>query len=206
VIGVVKDFHFQSLHTPIRPLLFAFSNRAHNYILIKTSTADFARKLAAIEKAYRQVEPVFGFEFSFMEDGLNRQYAAEERTGYILAVFSFTAIVIAAFGLFGMSMLAFQQRIKEVSIRKVLGASPVNLLVLLLGGFTRLILVAVIIAVPFAWYVMDGWLDNFTYQVTIHPLTFVAAALLLLSISWITLSYFTVKATRLNPAETLRSE
>ena len=206
VIGVVKDFHFQSLHEPIRPLIFVLSGDAFNYILIKMSTENFNAKLAAIEKIYKTVEPVFGFEFSFLADDLNSQYAAEERTGNILGVFSFIAIGIACFGLFGMSLLTFHQKIKEISVRKVLGATALNLLVLLMGGFTKLIVIAIALAVPIAWWMMDGWLGNFSYQVRIDPLVFVASGLILIVISWITLSYFTVKATQLNPAETLKNE
>ena len=206
VIGVVKDFHFQSLHEPIRPILFALSDEEFNYILIKMNTSGFSEKIKTIEETYKKFEPIFGFEFAFMEDHLNKQYEAEQRTGNILATFSFIAILIACFGLFGMSMLTFYQKIKEVSIRKVLGASFGNLLVLLVGDFTKLILISVVIAVPFAWWIMDEWLNNFSYQIDINPLVFMISGLILIVISWITLSYFTVKASRLNPAETLKNE
>jgi putative ABC transport system permease protein len=206
VIGVVKDFHFQSLHEPIRPILFALSDEEFNYILIKMNTSGFNKKIQTIEQTYKKFEPIFGFEFAFMEDHLNKQYEAEQRTGNILATFSFIAILIACFGLFGMSMLTFYQKIKEVSIRKVLGASFGNLLVLLIGDFTKLILISVVIAVPFAWWIMDEWLNNFSYQININPLVFMISGLILIVISWITLSYFTVKASRLNPAETLKNE
>ena len=206
VIGVVKDFHFQSLHEPIRPLIFRFTKEAYNYFLIKINPENFSQKIAAIEKAYKIAEPYYGFEFTFLDDSLNRQYAAEQRTGVILGTFSFIAIAIACFGLFGMSMLTFQQKVKEISVRKVLGATPANLLVLLLGNFTKLIILSIVIAVPVVWWIMDGWLDNFSYQVNIHPLVFVASGLVLISISWVTLSYFGLKASRLNPAETLKSE
>jgi putative ABC transport system permease protein len=206
VIGMVKDFHFQSLHEPIRPLLFALSKKAFNHIVIKLNTENFDTKIAAIEKAYKTVEPYFGFEFAFLEDNLNQQYAAEQRTGSILGTFSFIAISIACIGLFGMSMLTFHQKIKEISVRKVLGASSLNLLVLLLGNFTKLILLAIVVAIPFVWWIMDRWLQNFTYQVNIHPVIFLVAGLGLLIISWLTLSYFTFKASQLNPAETLKNE
>lgn len=206
VIGVVKDFHFQSLHEPIRPLIFVLSQRAFNYIVIKLNTSDFDQKISAIEKAYKTAEPYFGFEFTFLEDSLNQQYAAEERTGSILGTFSFIAIFIACFGLFGMSLLTFHHKIKEISVRKVLGASPFNLLVLLLGNFTKLIFVAIVLAIPVVCWMMDRWLDNFSYQISINPLIFVFSGLSLVVIAWLTLSYFTFKASRLNPAETLKNE
>jgi len=105
-----------------------------------------------------------------------------------------------------MSMITFSQRTKEVSVRKVLGASVFGLIILLLKDFTKLILAAVLIAIPFAWWLMDNWLDNFTFRVGIHPIVFVASGLILILIGWITLSYFTVKTSRLNPAETLKTE
>jgi putative ABC transport system permease protein len=206
VIGVVKDFHFQSLHEPIRPLIFGFTKDAFNYILVKIKPGNFDKKIAAIEKAYKLAEPYYGFEFTFLDDSLNKQYAAEQSTGAILGTFSVIAISIACFGLFGMSMLTFQQKVKEISVRKVLGATPTDLLVLLLGNFTKLIVLSIVIAIPVVWWVMDRWLDNFSYQVNIHPLIFVGPGLVLISISWVTLSYFGLKASRLNPAETLKSE
>ena len=206
VIGVVRDFNFQSLHEPIRPLLFALSNHSFSYILINVNTENFAERISAIEKVYHEFEPTYGFEFAFLEDQLNRQYAAEEKTGSILSVFSFIALLIACFGLFGMAMLLFYQKIKEIGVRKVLGASPYSLLVLLLGGFTKLILIAIAIATPISWYIMDNWLDNFSYQVKIQPPVFIFSGFVLVLVSWITLSYFTIRASQLNPAEVLKSE
>ncbi|MEX1241520.1 MAG: ABC transporter permease [Cyclobacteriaceae bacterium] len=206
VIGVVKDFHFQSLHEPIRPLVFVLTQRRFNHILVKLETENFSDKIAAIEKVYKQFEPVYGFEFSFLEDRLNAQYSSEKRTGTILGIFTVIAILIASFGLFGMSLLTFQQKIKELSVRKVLGATLANMLVLLVGGFTKLIIVAVLLATPLAWWIMNSWLQNFSYRISIHPLVFAGSGLALILIAWVTLSYFTVMASRLNPAETLKNE
>ena len=206
VVGVVKDFHFQSLHEPIRPLIFILTHERFNHIIIKLETTNFSDKLAAIEKAYKEFEPVYGFEFSFLEDQLNAQYASERRTVTILTIFTVIAILIASFGLFGIALLTFQQKVKEFSVRKVLGATLPNLLVLLVGDFTKLILLAVLLATPVAWWIMRDWLKNFSYQINIDPLIFIIAGLALILIAWITLSYFTVKASRLNPAETLKNE
>jgi len=206
VIGVVRDFHFQSLHEPIRPLIFMLTQRRFNHVLVKMDTHNFEDKLAAIEKTYKGFEPVFGFEFAFLEDQLNAQYASESRIVAILTIFTIIAIAIASFGLFGMSLLTFQQKIKELSVRKVLGASLSGILVLLVGDFTRLIAIAVVLATPLVWWLMNDWLQNFSYQVSIHPLVFMISGFVLIIIAWITLSYFTVKAARLNPAETLKNE
>lgn len=206
VIGIVKDFHFQSLHEPIRPLIFALTQQRFNHIVIRLATENFAERLQAIEKTYKEFETVFGFEFAFLEEQLNAQYASERRTVSILTIFTVIAILIACFGLFGMSLLTFQQRVKELSIRKVLGAGLSGILLLLVGGFTRLIALAVLLATPVVWWLMNDWLQNFSYRVSIHPVVFVASGVTLILVAWITLSYFTVKAARLNPAETLKNE
>lgn len=205
IIGVVEDFHFHSFHHSVQPLIFVFYP-AYNHVVVKMNTQDFESKIAAIKKVYAQFDNVFDFEFSFLDDRLNQQYATEQRTGFVFGIFSCVAVVIACFGLFGMAMLTFHQRTKEVSIRKVMGAPVYQLIVLLLGDFTRLIFLAILIAVPLTWWMMDRWLDNFTYQVGIHPLLFLISGVVLILISWLTLSHFTFKTSRINPAQVLRSE
>ena len=206
VIGVVKDFHFQSLHEPIRPLIFMLTRQDFNHIVVKLRTTDIGNKLTQIERTYKTFEPVYGFEFTFLEDRLNGQYASEQRTGMLLGIFTVIAILIAAFGLFAMSLLTFQQKVKELSVRKVLGATLMNTLILFAGDFTKLIGVAVLLATPVAWWIMNDWLRNFSFQVSIHPLVFVASGLGLVAVAWMTLSYFAIRASRLNPAETLKNE
>ncbi len=205
VIGVMKDFHFQSFHEPMRPLLFVLYP-AYNHLVVKINTSDFENKVTQIKKVYSEFDPTFEFEYSFLDGRLNQQYEAEQRTGIVFSTFAFIAIAIACFGLFGMAMLTFNQRTKEVSIRKVLGASVSGLIILLLRDFTKLIFIAIIIATPIAWWMMDRWLDNFMYQVGVHPTVFLISGLSLLLFSWITLSYFTLKTSRINPAETLKNE
>jgi putative ABC transport system permease protein len=179
---------------------------AYNHLVIKLDPVNFDSKIEQIKKVYTRFDDSFEFEFSFLDERLNQQYAAEQRTGIIFASFASLAILIACFGLFAMAMLTFNQRIKEISIRKVLGAPVSGLIFLLLNDFTKLILIAIVIATPLAWWMMDKWLDNFIYQVGISPFTFVISGLVLLGISWITLSYFTLKTSRINPAETLKNE
>lgn len=205
VIGVMEDFHFQSFHEPIRPLLFVLYP-AYNHLVIKLNTQNFENKIAKIKEVYSEFDNAFDFEFSFFDDRLDQQYKAEERTGIVFSSFAFIAIAIACFGLFAMAMLTFSQRTKEVSIRKILGASVPGLMILLLSDFTKLIFIAIVISIPFAWWMMDNWLDNFMYQVGIQPSVFVLSGLVLLLISWITLSYFTLKTSRTNPAEILKNE
>jgi len=206
IIGVVTDFHFQSLHEPIRPLIFRVSDQRFNYLVAKVSLQSLTTRIAAIEATYKTFEPTFGFEFSFLDSQLDNLYRGESRTASILAVFSLIALMIAAFGLFGMSMMLFYQKVKEVSIRKVLGASRGQLMVLLLGDFTRLVLLAIAIGTPLSWYIMNEWLKNFTYRVGISAWPYLVSGSALLIVAWLTLGYFTWKAAQLNPAESLRSE
>jgi len=205
VVGVVKDFHFQSLHEPLRPLLM-IPYPAYNHLIVKLNTKNFEGSLAKIKTVYQEFENSFQFEFAFLDDQLDRQYESEARTGIIFSTFASVAIVIACFGLFGMAMLTFSQRMKEVSIRKVLGASVGGLIILLLRDFTRLIVFAIILATPLAWWLMDRWLNNFIYQVSIHPLVFFVSGIGLIAIAWITLGYFTLKTSKVNPAEALKRE
>jgi putative ABC transport system permease protein len=205
VIGVVNDFNFQSLHEPLRPLLFAVTDQ-FNYLVIKTDLNNFSQRSSEIEAVYKKFEPIFAFEFAFLDDRIQQQYTSESKLGVVMGLFSIIAIVIASFGLFGMALLTFYRKTKEISIRKVLGAGVPHLIYLLLKNFTILVIVAVVVATPLTWWVMNGWLENFSFRISISPLIFAGSAVILLAICWITLSYLTLKTTRLNPAETLKSE
>lgn len=205
VVGVVKDFHYQSLHDPIRPLLMV-PYPAYNHLVLKLDTDDFEQSLAKVKDVYRLFEHSFEFEFTFLDDRLNQQYESEERTAIIFRTFAFIAIAIACFGLLGMAMLSFSQRAKEVGIRKVLGASVSGLMLLLLRDFTKLIVLAILLATPLAWWMMDQWMDHFVYQVGIYPLVFVGSGFTLIVTAWITLGYFTLRASRISPADVLKSE
>ncbi|MFZ5973084.1 MAG: ABC transporter permease [Bacteroidota bacterium] len=205
VIGVMEDFHFQSLHEPVRPLLFVLYP-AYNHLVVKINSNEIDKTLAGIQETYAQFDNQFEFQFSFLDERLNGQYVSEQQTGVIFTAFAVLAIAIACFGLFAMALLSFQHRIKEVGIRKVLGASQSALVVLLLKDFTQLILVAIVVAIPFAWVMMDRWLDNFVYQVTIHPALFVLSGLLLLVLAWMILGYLTLRTSRINPSDVLKAE
>ncbi|HLZ17751.1 MAG TPA: ABC transporter permease, partial [Cyclobacteriaceae bacterium] len=151
IIGVVKDFHFQSLHEPLRPLLMRLEPN-YNFAVIKINTADFESVIKRVEKTWRQFDDRFRFEFSFLDAQLNLLYREEQNIVSVLDIFSLLGVGIASMGLLGMAALAFRQRTKEVSIRKVMGASLVNLIVLLIKDFTQLVLVAVVLAVPLVWW------------------------------------------------------
>ena len=206
VIGIVNDFNFQSLHDPLRPLMFELTNHNFNYLVIRADFNNVSEKIKEIETIYRKFDPIFAFEFNFLDDRLQQQYISESRLGMVMGLFSGIAILIASFGLFGMALLTFYRKTKEISIRKVLGASIPQLVFLLLKNFTILIVIAIVIATPLTWWIMSDWLQNFSFRIDISPMVFIGAAVLLIAICWITLSYLTIKTTQLNPAETLKSE
>jgi putative ABC transport system permease protein len=205
VIGVVKDFHFQSLHEPVRPLLFKLAPN-YNYIVLRISTSRFDETIKKIEATWKKFDDNFGFEFSFLSDQLNQQYSAEQNMATVMTTFSVLAVLIACVGLLGIAALTFRQKTKEVSVRKVLGATVAGLMLLLLKDFTRLVVIAILLAVPLVWWLMTQWLQNFTFRAVINPLAFAASGILLLAVTWGTLSYLTLKMAKVNPAETLKSE
>ena len=205
VIGVVKDFNFQSLHEPVRPLLFRLLPR-YNYVLVKLNTTEFTGTLKDIESTWRKFDNQFAFEFSFLSNYLDQQYRFEQSMAAVLSAFSFIAITIACFGLLAIASLTFRQKIREVSIRKVLGATLLQIMILLVKDFTRLVVIAVLLATPVIWWIMNGWLENFTFRTTINPLSFIGSGMLLLTIAWATLSYLLWKVSMINPAETLKNE
>ncbi len=205
VIGVVKNFHFQSLHQPVRPLLFRLMPY-YNYVIVKLNTNDFPATIKSVETTWKKFDNQFEFEFSFLKENLNKQYAQEQNMANVLLLFSIIAMVIACFGLLAIAALTFRQKTKEVSVRKVLGATLASLTFLLIKDFTRMVLFAIVFAVPLTWWLMNSWLQNFTYRTTINPLVFVGSGLLLIVVAWTTLSYLTIKIARVNPADTLKSE
>jgi len=205
VVGVVKDFNYNSLHQPVRPLLF-FLRPSYNNILIKVEGKDFTNTMASVQQVWKQFEDRFGFEYSILADDMGKQYVGEKRTAQVFGGFSAIAIFIACFGLFGIASLSYAQRTKEVGIRKVLGASVVKILALLLKDFSLLILISIVIAIPAAWFVMDSWLQNFTYRIALTADNFLIAGIILIGVALVTISYLTVKTAKSNPAETLKDE
>ncbi|ELR72446.1 putative FtsX-related transmembrane transport protein [Fulvivirga imtechensis AK7] len=205
VIGVVKDFNYQSLHQQVQPLLFKL-RPSYNHVLLKLNSDNPGRSMEQVEIVWRKFEDRFAFDYSILSDDLSNQYISEEKTAQVFSGFSLVAVLIACFGLFGLASLSFSQRAKEVSIRKVLGASTSRILALLISDFTRLIALAIIIAVPLAWLLMSRWLENFTFKVQINPLSFLIAATALILLAWITVSYLTIKVASANPVDKLKEE
>jgi putative ABC transport system permease protein len=209
VVGVIKDFNFQSLRDHITPLTIqsveSFGGGAA-YIYARIKGDELSTTVAAVEDKWKQMVPGQPFKFLFLDENLNTQSDAEQRAGKIFGVFSMLAIVIACVGLFGLAAYTTSLRTKEIGVRKVLGASVSNIVFLLSKDLVKLILIAFVIAIPLSWYIMDNWLSDFAYHIEIGVGVFVIAGASALLISWITVSYQSIRAAIVNPIKSLRSE
>ncbi|MCB0835980.1 MAG: ABC transporter permease [Bacteroidetes bacterium] len=206
VIGVLKNFHFESLKNRIVPTVyFVAPYMAWNYV-VRLRGERLQETIAHVEKTWNQFNPDAPFEYSFMDENFARLYQTEERQGTIFAIFAVLAIMIACLGLVGLTSFTAERKKKEIGIRKVLGASSLNLIVLLSREFTILVLIAFAIASPIAWYVMDGWLQEFAYRSPIGIMLFVLAGISAVVIAWIAAGFQTARAAATNPVNALRDE
>ena len=205
VRGVVKDFHFESLHNPIKPFII-FPEIRGRELLIKISGNNIPAAISFLSAKWKELIPYRPFEYRFMDSDYNNLYSAELRLGKIMKLFSGIAIILACLGLFGLSAYTAKQRIKEIGIRKVLGASPGNIIVTLSSGFVRLAAIAMVIAFPLSWWAMTKWLEDFSYRATISWLIFPVAGFITLMLAVITVSMHAVKAAMANPVKSLRTE
>ncbi len=206
IVGVLKDFHFESLHQKIRPLAILLNRGQTAYLPVRISPADVSGSVAYIEKEWKKFVPNKPFEYFFLDDDFNKLYESELKTGQIFTVFSILAIFIACLGLFGLAAFTAERRTKEIGIRKVLGASIPGIVILLSKEFTKWVLIANIIAWPLAFYFMNSWLQNFAYRIDPGLGTFLLAAIIALFIALLTVSFQAVKVAVSNPVDALRSE
>lgn len=207
VIGVVKDFNAGSLRNKIPPMVF----RLREYprvMAFRIHTGNIQGLMAKIKSAYEAQPGMSGqpFVYSFLDDDFNRLYIAEQRTGKIFISFAVLAVLIASLGVFGLITYAAEQRTREIGIRKVLGASVTGIVAMLSKDFLKLVLVAIVIASPLAWYMMSRWLQNFAYQVKMNWTIFVLAAFIAIAITILTVSYRAIRAATANPVNSLKAE
>ena len=205
VKGVVKDFNFQSLHNPIKGLVLFTGMRGYN-LLVRVTGEHLPQTLSFLESKWKQLEPEIPYEARFLEEDYNAIYTSEQRLGKIMNLFSGIAIVLACLGLFGLSSYAAKQRVREIGIRKVLGAPLGHLALLLSAGFLRLALVAILISFPLAWLAMNKWLQDFQYRTTMTWWVFVVAGLVVLAITLATVSIQALRTALLNPVKNLKTE
>jgi putative ABC transport system permease protein len=205
IIGVVKNFHFKSLRENVGALSLTIGNYS-NAMAVKLHAGDVANTIAKIEEKWKKVAPGQPFNYYFMEDSFNHTYEAEQRLGKIFSIFTTLSILIACLGLFGLAAFNAEKRSKEIGVRKVLGASVSQITYKLSIDFLKLVGIAILVSLPLAWYVMNKWLEDFTYRIEIGWGIFALAATLAVVISIITVSYQSIKAALANPIKSLRTE
>lgn len=207
VIGVVKDFHFESLHQAIIPLLFQLPSQGfYGRLSIKISGTNVQSAINTIQSTWQRYLPETPFDFTFLDTKFDQLYRSEQQQGNLFTIFSCIAIFIACLGLFGLSAFTITQRVKEIGVRKVLGASVPQIVIELSRDFLKLVLIATIIAFPIAWYSMSKWLLDFAFRINISWWIFLIAGIIALLIAFATISFQSIKAALTNPVKSLRSE
>lgn len=204
IIGVVKDFHVESLHEPIRPgYMFLWPGGT---IVVSVQANNQRQTIAVIERLYGKYNPGFPFTFNFLDEAYQKQYDSETRISALSKYFAALAIVISCLGLFGLAAFTAQKRRKEIGVRKVIGASVVNITAMLSKDFLRLIFISLAIALPASWWLMSNWLQGFAYRINLTPYVFVIAGISVMLITLFTISFQSIKAAMANPVTALRTE
>lgn len=206
IVGVVKDFHFKSLHQSVEPLVLELNLKTFQYIIVRIHPEKIARTLGFLEEKIKQISPKYPFEYFFQDEYIDNLYKNERRLMDIFGYFTILTIFIACLGLFGLASCSSEQRTKEMGIRKVLGASALTLLIQLTKEYTKWVLLANIIAWPIAFYMMNRWLQSFAYRINITIEIFILAAVVGLVIALFTISYQALKVALANPVDALRYE
>ncbi|HEY4288300.1 MAG TPA: ABC transporter permease [Puia sp.] len=204
IIGVVKDFNFKPIHQVIEPLILRINSWGGN-VVVRARPGATEATIRALQKITKDLNPAYPFSYNFLDQDLANLYKGEEQMGNIFKLFAFLAIFISGLGLYGLSAFMAQQRTKEIGVRKVLGASIFNIVYLLSTGFTRLILIAVVISVPLAFFAINRWLESFAYHIRAGWTVFFFSSMAALLLAWLTVSFETIKAAIVNPASSLRS-
>jgi putative ABC transport system permease protein len=206
VIGVVKDFHFESLHREIEAVSFFMNGFPINYIFVKIAPDHVDETIGLLRKTYNEVAPKSEFLGSFLDENTNKQYQKEERISQIFFSAATLAIILSCLGLFAIAIMVISQRTKEIGVRKVLGASVMSIMTLLSFDFLKMVGVAILIASPSAWWLMSQWLSDFAYRTPIQWWVFALTALIAIAIAFLTVSFQAIRAALTNPTTSLRSE
>lgn len=206
IIGIVKDFHFESLYNTILPVAFVISPKQCWKMAIKVRATHLNETLAYIEKTWKTFYPEWVFEYQFVDERVRQYYESEERTFQLMGYFTFLAILVASLGLFGLVSFVIKKRLKEISIRKVLGAQVAGIFALLAGELLWGILLANLFSWPIAWYVLNQWLRNFAYHTSLSWWIFVLSSASIMAVALLTMSLQTIRAAKTNPIDALRYE
>ncbi len=207
IIGIIKDFNFNSLYSEVTPFMLLYdNNQAHPQMIIDTETANLPQLLAQLEDTWESQIPFVPFEYTFIDEAVQKQYVEDRRLSSILNSFTFLTILISCLGLLGLATFTAERRTKEIGIRKVLGATVFGITTMISKEFIKLVLIAIVLSVPLAWWAMNGWLENFAYRVNIQWWMFVLAGIMAIGVALITVSFQSVKAALANPVHALRNE
>lgn len=206
IIGVLEDYHQMSLKEQVTPLVYRYVPAAAQFLSFKVEGNNYQEVLAGLQKAWDERFPGNPMDYFFLDQFFNRQYDSDRRFGQIFSMFTVLAIFVACLGLFGLASFMTLQRTKEIGIRKALGSTSSEVVLLLSKGFIQLVIIANMIAWPLAWFIMNRWLEGFPYRININPVLFVVAGLVVVVIAFISVGAQTLKAASVNPAKTLRSE
>lgn len=208
IIGVVKDFHFESLHEPVKPSYMTLTglNNPWNKMMVRIKAGQQRETIAQIQEFYEKYNPGFPFDYNFLDQAYQKQYQTESRIGVLSRYFAGLAVLISCLGLFGLATFTAQRRQKEIGIRKVLGATISSVTRLLATDFLKLVIVAIVVAIPLAYYFTNQWLKGFAYRIDLKWWMFAAAGVLALGIALLTIGFQSIKAALANPVKSLRSE
>ncbi|MEP1096169.1 MAG: FtsX-like permease family protein, partial [Cyclobacteriaceae bacterium] len=204
IIGVVEDFHFQSFKREVAPAFFRLSGTWNVALRLEAGYEVVA--MAAVQDFYEEYNSGFIFDYQFLDKGYEELYTSEIRVGTLSKYFAGFAILISCLGLFGLASFTAERRIKEIGVRKVLGATVTNIVMMLSKDFTRLVGISILLAIPISWYLMQEWLSNFAYKIDLGIGIFIGAALISLLIAWLTVSSQAMRAANINPAKCLKDE
>jgi hypothetical protein len=206
IIGILKDFHTESLHKELRPFLLRFLTFSGGYMCIKIAPGTISNSINFIESKVREIVPSDPFNYNFLDEELDKLYKSEQLAGKLVRYFTFLAVFVSCLGLFGLASFTVERKTKEIGVRKIMGASVSRIFFKLSGGFTKCVLIANTIAWPSAWYVMNKWMNNFAYRVNLGLNVFIISGLTALIIALLTVSYQSIKAATANPVDSLRYE
>ena len=206
IIGVMKDFNFKSLHKKVEPMIYYLRDNVESYIIIRLKGKDIRSEMGTVERIHNEINPVFPFDFKFIDKEYEKLYKTEQKTGELFSIFSIIAIFLACLGFLGLASFMAEQRTKEIAVRKVFGASPKQIGLKLIWSFTKWILIANIIAIPFAYYILNSWLDKFAYRISIGYQVFTLTLVFTLFIAISAQIIQVIRAIRKNPANSLKYE
>jgi putative ABC transport system permease protein len=206
VIGVVKDFHFKSLYDKLEPAVLQIYPEAYWKVAVKIKSADASQAMTYVQNVWDKFSPQYPIEYRFLDESFDQMYKSEDKLKSLLWIFTAVTIFVACLGLFGLAAYAAERRKKEIGIRKVLGASVEGIVLLLSKEFVKLVVIALLIASPLAWYAMSSWLEDFAYSIELEWWIFALAGAVAVVIAICTVSFQSIKAALMNPVKSLRSE